>query len=73
MKKVLVLGCSGSGKSTFSIHIPHQRRGRKMDYRRATIEDLDELVRMRIEVLRASNKLYEKYGFVKMNDEMELI
>ena len=44
-----------------------------MDYRRATIEDLDELVRTRIKVLRAANKLYEKYGFVKMNDEMELI
>ena len=28
-----------------------------MDYRRATIEDLDELVRTRIEVLRAANKL----------------
>ena len=30
-----------------------------MDYRRATIEDLDELVRTRIEVLRAANKLDE--------------
>ena len=31
-----------------------------MDYRRATIEDLDELVRTRIEVLRAANKLDER-------------
>ena len=30
-----------------------------MDYRRATIEDLDELVRTRSEVLRAANKLDE--------------
>ena len=30
-----------------------------MDYRRATIEDLDELVRTRIKVLRAANKLDE--------------
>ena len=30
-----------------------------MDYRRATIEDLDELIRTRIEVLRAANKLDE--------------
>ena len=30
-----------------------------MDYRRATIKDLDELVRTRIEVLRAANKLDE--------------
>ncbi len=30
-----------------------------MDYRRATIEDLDELVRTRITVLRAANKLDE--------------
>ena len=30
-----------------------------MDYRRATIEELDELVRTRIEVLRAANKLDE--------------
>jgi ribosomal protein S18 acetylase RimI-like enzyme len=30
-----------------------------MDYRRATIDDLDELVRTRIEVLRAANKLDE--------------
>ncbi len=30
-----------------------------MDYRRATIEDLNELVRTRIEVLRAANKLDE--------------
>ena len=31
-----------------------------MDYRRATIKDLDELVRTRIEVLRAANKLDER-------------
>jgi hypothetical protein len=60
-----------------------------MDYKRATLNDLEELVRTRIIVLRAANKLdentdislevtdmgrllYEKYGFVKMNDEMEL-
>ena len=30
-----------------------------MDYRRATIDDLNELVRTRIEVLRAANKLDE--------------
>ena len=30
-----------------------------MDYRRATIKDLNELVRTRIEVLRAANKLDE--------------
>ena len=30
-----------------------------MDYRRATIEDLNELVRTRIKVLRAANKLDE--------------
>ncbi len=30
-----------------------------MDYRSATIDDLDELVRTRIEVLRAANKLDE--------------
>ena len=30
-----------------------------MDYRRTTIEDLDELVRTRIKVLRAANKLDE--------------
>ncbi|MBO6197364.1 MAG: GNAT family N-acetyltransferase [Butyrivibrio sp.] len=30
-----------------------------MDYRRATIKDLDELVRTRLEVLRAANKLDE--------------
>ncbi|MBQ7430508.1 MAG: GNAT family N-acetyltransferase [Butyrivibrio sp.] len=31
-----------------------------MDYKRATIEDIDELVRTRIEVLRAANKLDER-------------
>lgn len=60
-----------------------------MDYRRATIKDLDELVRTRIKVLRDAKErnikaislettdmgrpLYEKYGFIKTNDEMELI
>ena len=63
-------------------------------YKKATIEDINELVRTRIIVLRAANKLiddtdmtkveqesythyksalYEKYGFVKMKDEMELM
>ena len=36
-----------------------------MDYRRATIEGLDELVRTRIEVLRAANKLDESVDMPK--------
>ena len=58
----------------------------KYEYKKATIADIDELARTRIIVLRAANKLsddvnmsmvekesYEKYGFIKMEDEMELI
>ena len=92
----------------------------KFEYKKATLEDIDELVRTRIIVLRAANRLsedvdmslvekesfayynhaldllvndakeqgvlqialeatdmgrllYERYGFVKMEDEMELV
>ena len=37
-----------------------------MDYRRATIDDLNELVRTRIEVLRAANKLDESVDMSKV-------
>ena len=75
----------------------------RFEYKRATIEDIDELVITRLIVLRAANKLsddvdmsvvekesfayykhalettdmarplYVKYGFVKMEDEMEFV
>ena len=73
---------------------------KKYEYRKAIPEDIEELVKTRLIVLRAANKLaedvdmpvveqgalsislevtdmgrplYEKYGFITMKDEMELV
>jgi len=46
-----------------------------LNYKKATIDDLDVLIETRIQVLRAANHLSDDvhiYGFIKMNDEMEL-
>lgn len=44
-----------------------------LTYKKATIDDLETLVKTRIEATRMGRPLYEKYGFVKMENEMELL
>lgn len=52
-----------------------------LTYKRATLEDIDMLVKdtkskgissISLEATDMGRPLYEKYGFIKMNNEMEL-